>query len=126
MAYSRLYGYDVEVREASTYPGTSFGWGSATVAYNGSGVTDYYRYPTLAYDSNSKIWISVSKYESDSFSDKFVLLGSDDVYENYDEFKEACTLIPDLQKWIDEGCDHAEEEGYVICIVNIVDLKELN
>lgn len=54
-------GYDIEARSASSYPGTSFSWGTATVVYNGTSTSDYYYYPTITKDSNNKLWVSSSQ-----------------------------------------------------------------
>lgn len=71
-------GYDIEARKASTYPGTGFSWGTATIVYDGSATTNYYRYPTLAYDSNSKVWVSAMNYETGSIVDKQIAAADDD------------------------------------------------
>jgi len=57
-------GYDIETRKAASYPATNFSWGSENVVYNGSSSTDYYQYPTLAHDSNSKVWTTASYYST--------------------------------------------------------------
>lgn len=75
-------GFDVEARKAGTYPGTGFSWGAATIVYNGNSATDLYRYPSIAYDSNSKIWLSVSKYQTGSITNSYLGAGSDDAHED--------------------------------------------
>jgi hypothetical protein len=57
-------GYDIETRKASSYPGTGFSWGTATVAYNGSSETDAYSYPSITRDSDNKVWIQSRHYGS--------------------------------------------------------------
>jgi hypothetical protein len=54
-------GYDIEVRKASSYPGTGFSWGNPTASVNGSSSTDAYFYPAIALDSASKIWIGATR-----------------------------------------------------------------
>jgi hypothetical protein len=42
---------DIKGRAGSTYPGTTFGWGSEQVVLNGTGATDNYSYPVISRDS---------------------------------------------------------------------------
>jgi len=88
-------GYDIETREASTYPGTSFTWGSATVVYNGTGATDYYRYPTITQDSDSKIWTSAS-YSSSGVIDAQVSANDEDAEEQGNNTNFTITPLGDL------------------------------
>ena len=71
-------GYDIEVRKASSYPGAGFSWGNPTVAYNGSSSTDYYEYPSISQDTNSKIWTTAHYYSTGSVADQQVAANDDD------------------------------------------------
>lgn len=54
-------GTDIGGRLASSYPGTNFGWGSENVIFNGTTQgSNSYRYPSLARDSSSYIWVSAT------------------------------------------------------------------
>lgn len=72
-------GYDIEARSGSSYPGTGFSLSAATVVYNGSSVSDAYRYPTITKDSNSKLWIGAVSITGTTSSYYAV----DDVNEGY-------------------------------------------
>jgi hypothetical protein len=50
-------GYDIEVKKASSYPGTGFSWGNGNVALNGSSSSDLMQYPVISIDSNSKLLV---------------------------------------------------------------------
>lgn len=73
-------GNDIEAREDDgNYPGTGFGWGAATVVYNGTGAPDTYYYPSMTKDSNDKVWISATYYKRETLDER-VAASLDDSY----------------------------------------------
>ncbi len=71
-------GYDIEVRKASSYPGTSFSWSNPEISFNGSASTDYYQYPTITQDTNSKIWTTAHYYSTGTITDLQTVADNDD------------------------------------------------
>jgi hypothetical protein len=49
--------HDVSIRKASSYPGTSFSWGTEYVVFDGSSSTNSYYNPSMAVDSNGRVWV---------------------------------------------------------------------
>ncbi len=56
---------DIKGRKASSYPGTSFGWGTEETILNGTSITDAYSYPVISRDSSSYVWVG-AKYSGNS------------------------------------------------------------
>jgi hypothetical protein len=71
-------GYDVEAREASSYPGTSFSWGSATTVYDGSGIPWY----DLNWQHRIRITVQSSEV-SDDQTDFPVYVNLDDLPDDF-------------------------------------------
>ncbi|KKR05787.1 MAG: hypothetical protein UT34_C0002G0294 [candidate division WS6 bacterium GW2011_GWF2_39_15] len=79
-------GDDIEVKKATSYPGVSFSWGSASISYNGTSSDDTYQYPTITQDSNSKIWVSATHLNTDTVNLQSTSDGDDGMMDDISPF----------------------------------------
>jgi len=54
---------DVRVRKATSYPGTSFAWGTEYTAFDGTGPTDNHFLGGLTKDTSGYLWVSTVHYD---------------------------------------------------------------